>query len=354
MPELVITVTPELIVVNGSDPLLMYSRSGWTSTSRKIVEESEVDGTRELHDLRSSRGTSTPGTISFGYNGSCIQVYGSLDGAADDKTANWACYVDGNRIKGSIAPRIFAKPSRICDGAHATVSNGPHIFTLVVNSVPRNRTFWLDWLSYAPSIGVSREDFSTLLLPHNSAISYHRTWLPHDEDSAKPTAAGSTLTVGFTGTSASWYWTVPQTSAPSVGQATYSVDGAPTVFTRTTDITSSTPEFEAEPRLLKTTQLGSPSDSPPLTLSRITVESRAVPSSTATPIANPYYISGALYKHLMVIFGSVLGGALGIFVIGLMVACYFWSRKERRVIDEQPLVTLRRASPNVTAPNFVP
>ncbi|GJJ07882.1 hypothetical protein Clacol_002088 [Clathrus columnatus] len=212
------------IIVESNDPRVTYVGE-WTTVQRN--SNNEIDPLRFI-SFPTIQSTKTNSSFSFSFEGSAIFVFGILNGTSN--TGIHECIIDGVSF-GFSAPASASKPilksGSLCGGAG--IPDGTH--ELAVNIVSDGvATFYMEYLTYSPSLDVSRENSFIAIDGTDPAINYISGWTgstgatPYNQT----TDPNGLVNVTFVGVQLSWYRYIGAAEPnATVSSGEYSVDGKP-------------------------------------------------------------------------------------------------------------------------------
>ncbi|TFY77126.1 hypothetical protein EWM64_g6884 [Hericium alpestre] len=144
------------IVVDDTDPGIQYLGPGWSATSGNAVASFGTFGptfNNTLHQVNNTQGSS----LQFQFTGTFVQLFGTLDNAANKSIPNWQCFLDGHPVGQTTFLNETANQITLCQAD--SLPNTPH--QVVVNVTTPGPNFWFDNYLYDPLPGASLAD-STL------------------------------------------------------------------------------------------------------------------------------------------------------------------------------------------------
>ncbi|KAF8079315.1 hypothetical protein FPV67DRAFT_110212 [Lyophyllum atratum] len=329
------------IVIDDSDSQVRFIGSGWVMDSSGSQDGFGTYGATYEHTLHATKANDS---LAFSFQGSSIQVFGTVDLsptygtalASPDFTPPWECFIDNTSI-GSSTPSPFHENNwLLCEVDH--LSDGQHELTLNV-SMRQGTTFRVDYLQYTPSGNLSDSENAVVLVENTDpALSYDSDWREVDGVAHMTTTQGSQVTLNFTGTQLTWIGYIPIEQPGNGSSASYSIDnGSPTSFalvghpptdgtSRFNQIFFTTPRLAPGPHTMVVEYNGNPQLTP-LTLEHIyltTSSSGGNPTATMQP-------GGGKHTSVGPVVGGVVGGIAAIAIILGLV--FFWRRRQRRSIS---------------------
>ncbi|KAJ7232655.1 hypothetical protein B0H12DRAFT_1239568 [Mycena haematopus] len=301
------TTPPRQRVVDDTDPSVQYGPNGWFVANPSTLN---VGNFGPIYQ-DTSHGTTSNSNLTFPFNGTGIQVFGTIYVSTNPATnvtdPTWDCFVDD--IKISNPDPTFQYPENnwvLCEQPELTASS--HVLTIQVQS--KGQPFYFDYLLYTPPPDASF-DTAVLLYPNTDPTSvspygFVPTELPHNATWATYTIDDGTP-VNFT-----------LNGLDSPQSATeYFV----TLFT--------TPTIPSAPHNLVITY-GGDSQHTPLVIQGFYVTNTTSASSSSSPSSSPS-LSPNPTKHTSAgaIAGGVVGGILFLALLAALAFCYSKRRRQR-------------------------
>ncbi|KAG6831148.1 hypothetical protein H0H87_006078 [Tephrocybe sp. NHM501043] len=182
------------VVVDDSDPRITYLGSAWFTTARRDKDFGHMGPTY----LGSQHGISDTGNLTFDFEGSTVELYGTNGQVASgtDFDPRWSCFVDGKDIG---VPSGSSDPENnwlLC----ASDSLGPGIHTLEVNVFGRGEgSFWFDKLMYTPAANRIAAAAVTWIDVIDPGFRYSQGW--QLADTMTTAFKGATVSLSFFGAS---------------------------------------------------------------------------------------------------------------------------------------------------------
>ncbi|GJJ15798.1 hypothetical protein Clacol_010076 [Clathrus columnatus] len=207
------------IIINNTDSRITYEpANAWVDTPS--TDPAFQTGSLGPPFATSLKTVFQDGNFTFSFNGSSIQVYGSVD-IINGSQPTFSCTIDGTVITTGI-PKFPQNNWDMCDSGNLEI--GQHVLGFNVQS--QESLFFFDHITFLPSTddqlgnGLIRIDFS------DSSINYLGNWTsPEGLGSQLTNDHGSFVKMPFIGQQLTWYGvfstSFPFESAP----AEFSVDG---------------------------------------------------------------------------------------------------------------------------------
>ncbi|KAG6919902.1 hypothetical protein DXG01_015610 [Tephrocybe rancida] len=342
------------LIIDDTDPHITYFGPGW------FTDHGSQDGVGNYGDTykTTSHGTKGSGSLIFPFSGSSVAVWGTTalveldNGTRFDPS--WECFVD-NVIIGSTPPAPFpANNWRLC--GPATLADGPH--EVRVNVTTSGTTFWLDYITYTPSVSVSYQTAEFRVENTDLALIYSTGWGNDGNDLYTTMTSGSQAKFDFIGTSVTWVGSIPIGVIHTSAIGSYSIDKGTVVSFNLAGLPASAtdsvynqalftaPNLTAGPHSLIVTHIGA---STPLTIDYLYVtnvslpagadttamamtSSSAVPTSTSSPTSSS--VSGGIAPSpsgsSRIAVGAIVGGAVGgLALIAVLILLFWWYRRSR-------------------------
>ncbi|KAF5345414.1 hypothetical protein D9756_010994 [Leucocoprinus leucothites] len=331
------------VVIDDADPGLDYSGT-WFLDSTGSHDNLGSYGPPYLETLH---GTRTDGSVSFQFQGTAVQVWGTTDVVNRDANPHpdLQCFVDGISI-GAEPPSQFAENGlRLCIASD--LPDGSHTLQVQAKVQSSSRTFWLDQIYYIPSPTLPLDNKTIAFENFDPAIQFDAQWRSRDAETANMTnVQGSVAQVTFV------------EYAHNASQGSWSMDGGeenmfllkglPTDSDRSmyNQKYFTTPDFPAGSHSLTVTFHGS-NQTTPLCLEYLYVKNGSFPGtpSTSTPGAANTGTSNSDNGEASggAPVGAIVGGAIGGFAFLLCLAaalllfrCRRQNLKDKILVDEDP------------------
>ncbi|KAF7313975.1 Peroxidase [Mycena chlorophos] len=291
----------------------------------------------------SSHKTTENATMSFSFNGTSMEVWGTLavKSVANVTDPTWDCLIDGIKIPYG-GNESFPFPENnypLC--TQDAIVPGPH--TLEIRVYSAGTPFFLDYLTYLP---LPEDTFDSAVLLYNGtdpAVSYTDGWDTFGGENATD-VHGAQVRVDFHGTSASMYGFVPNERPHNATWATYKVDQAkPVNFTLnglSSDETQynvlmfATPPLENTQHSLVVTY-GGDNQHTPLVLQNFYVTNVSEPFfnlSSSTSASSSATSKPSARSHTPV--GAIAGGVVaGVLVLIAIASFLLWRRRRRKAME---------------------
>ncbi|KAG6920217.1 hypothetical protein DXG01_004986 [Tephrocybe rancida] len=315
------------VVVDDSDSHLRYT-GGWIQEQPGSYDHYGNFGPTYLSTTHS---TSSGGVLTFPFNGTSIEVYGTT---AVSGKPTWDCYVDGTKFDHK---DVFFAPENNWLLCEVIVPDGQH--ELTVNVTSTNATFAFDWLRYTPSPTVSLANEVVQISHTDAALNYSSTGWSELGGRASTNVAGSQMQFTFIGKSISWVGYIPVELGKAPANGTYAVDGGPPIPYRLSGLDSSatssvyyqtfftTQDLSQGPHTILVTHNGN-SNQTPLTLEYLLVtNSSSTSSQTITPTPKPT-VATATGSSTPI--GAIVGVVVGVIVLVTTITAFFLLCKRKR------------------------
>ncbi|KAF9027491.1 hypothetical protein BDZ89DRAFT_1066797 [Hymenopellis radicata] len=214
------TKGPRRIAVDDADVSRIHYSGDWTTENGAHDDFSSVHGPTYEH---TQHGTNADGaSISFLFNGSSIQVFGSWDQNQNQTLPSWECFIDSVKIEKQEPSFPSSNQNELCTDENI---DGTREHALTVNitvSGNVNAKFWFDYIVYTPYDGDLYNHTTMWLGMADSAITYGGAW--EDNENARMVAAkGASLSAKFNGSSIRMVGPIENATHSSLGE--YSIDG---------------------------------------------------------------------------------------------------------------------------------
>ncbi|KAJ7184018.1 hypothetical protein B0H12DRAFT_1040471 [Mycena haematopus] len=222
------TTPPRQRVVDDTDPSVQYGPNGWFVANPSTLN---VGNFGPIYQ-DTSHGTTSNSNLTFPFNGTGIQVFGTIYVSTNPATnvtdPTWDCFVDD--IKISNPDPTFQYPENnwvLCEQPELTASS--HVLTIQVQS--KGQPFYFDYLLYTPPPDASF-DTAVLLYPNTDpSVNFGAGWGTFGGENGT-NDFGAEVSLFFHGTSVSPYGFVPTELPHNATWATYTIDdGTPVNFT---------------------------------------------------------------------------------------------------------------------------
>ncbi|KAF7376926.1 hypothetical protein MSAN_00110400 [Mycena sanguinolenta] len=346
---------PRQRVVDDTDPAIQYGPNGWFIADPSTLN---VGNFGPIYQ-DSSHATTSNANLTFPFNGTAIQVLGTIYVSTDPTTnatdPTWDCFVDDIAI--SNPNPTFKYPENnwlLCE--QAEIAEGSHVLTIQVQS--KGHAFYFDYLKYTPPLDTSF-DTAVLLYPNTDpSVSFGSGWSTFGGENGTNDHGSQTYSERCTGTSVVPYGFVPTELPHNATWATYTIDGGQPVNFTLNGLSSPQSATEYFVPLFTTPTIpngahnlvityGGDSQHTPLVIqgfyvtntTTVSSDSSSPSSSASTPSASP---SSNSAKHTSA--GAIAGGVIGgIIVLALLAALAFFYAKRRR-----------RRRPDLTSANPYP
>ncbi|KAG6857170.1 hypothetical protein H0H87_008235 [Tephrocybe sp. NHM501043] len=311
------------VVVDDSDAHLSYT-GGWIQEQPGSYDHYGNFGSTYLSTTHS---TSSGGNVTFPFNGTSIQVFGTT---AVSGKPTWDCYVDGKKFAHKDA--FFAAENNwpLCEVD--LIADGQHELTIDVTST--NGTFAFDWLNYTPSLDASLATAVVQIDHTDSALNYSSTgW---SESYALLTRDGTT-----SGKSLSWIGYIPVEMGKAPANGTYTIDGGlPTPF-KLSGLDSSATDSVYHQTFFTTQDLSQGSHTilvtynggskqTPLTMDYLLITNSSETTSETTSASPEPHPTVAATAGPIVPVGPIVGAVVAAIALVTAVIAFFLVRKRKR------------------------
>ncbi|KAG6841407.1 hypothetical protein C0991_011301 [Blastosporella zonata] len=304
-------LAPRKVVVDDSDANLTYT-GGWIQEQRGSYDHYGNFGPTYLSTTHS---TSSGGILTFPFNGTSIQVYGTT---AVSGTPTWDCYVDGIKFASEAVFTTTENNWSLCE--LDVIADGQH--ELTVNVTSTNATFAFDWLSYTPSPNASLASAVVQIDHTDPALNFSSTGWSELNGRASTNVTGSQVQFDFIGSSLSWVGYIPVELSQAAANGTYTIDGGSPISFELTGLNSSatssvyyqtfftTQDLAQGPHTIMITHNGG-SDQTPLTMDYLLVtNSSSASSETISPTPQVTAVAAGSSVHIGAIVGIIAGAVL--------------------------------------------
>ncbi|KAF7303907.1 Peroxidase [Mycena indigotica] len=326
------------LVVDDTDPRIQYGAQDWFIADPNTLTSGNFGS---IFNGTSHGTTSNNSTLLFPFNGTSIEVWGTISVATTNNLADpsWDCYVDDVRIPNPDPTFRFEENNwLLC--AEDSISKGSHTLRIQVHSA--GRPFYLDYIKYRPLSGeVSRSASVVAYSNTDPAVSFSTGWVTFGGENATD-VNGAQVALHFRGTSASMYGFVPTERPHNATCASYSIDnGQPINFTLrgladASDTTTqynvmlfTTPLLEDKEHNLVVTYHGDRDHTPLVLQSFYVFDSPDIHLSTSS--SPPTASSGASKATRYTSVGAITGGTIaGAFILAVLAVVAFCLRQTRR------------------------
>ncbi|KAF9523737.1 hypothetical protein CPB83DRAFT_732463, partial [Crepidotus variabilis] len=227
------------VMVDDSSPDFTYHGSQW------FVDQGSLDlpdqGTPVYNNTL--HGTTESAYFSYSFEG-YLPAHLNLQGSMIDvrgtniyrNDTGWSmvtvdCYVDNFHIGSTSSSTSNRSLNNFQWCFQEGMLETKHILE-VYAAVPKNQTFWFDWLVYVPTAGASLESKIVFISKEDPNVNYVSDWRNISGYPKFTTQHGAGVIFQFIGTSLSWYGgSIPENMGNSPTTGSYSIDGhSPTVF----------------------------------------------------------------------------------------------------------------------------
>ncbi|KAF7324547.1 Peroxidase [Mycena kentingensis (nom. inval.)] len=343
-------------VVDDVDPAIQYSPQGWFAADPKTLD---VGNFGPIFNSTSHATTTTNSSLAFAFNGTSIDVLGSIIVKTTDNVTDpsWECFVDEIAIPQPDPAFQFPENNwELCK--QDTITPGPHTLRIVVKSA--GQAFYLDYIRYTP-LETDTFDSAVLVYPNTDAsISFSEGWGSFGGENATDVMGAQVALNLFHGTSVSMYGFVPKERPRNATWATYTIDGgAPVNFTLDGLAPGDVPTeynvllFATPPLVNKVHNLvvthGGDLLHTPLVFTHFLVTNTSSASSASvdsSPPPSSSSDSAAPEKEAPV--GAIAGGVIaGVFILSVLaVVLFFLRRRRQRAAAASASVSNTRTSPS--------
>ncbi|KAF9025582.1 hypothetical protein BDZ89DRAFT_1114201 [Hymenopellis radicata] len=214
------TKGPRRIAVDDADVSRIHYSGNWTTENGAHDDISKVYGPTYEH---TQHGTIADGaSISFLFNGSSIQVFGSWDQDHNETLPSWECFVDSVKIEKREPVPPSTNQNELCwdDNIDGTQEHALTVNITTPSNV--NTLFWFDYIVYTPYDDDLYNHTTMWLGKDDNAITYGGGW--EDSGDARMVAAkGASLSAKFNGSSIRMVGPIKNATYASVAE--YSIDG---------------------------------------------------------------------------------------------------------------------------------
>ncbi|KAJ6483999.1 hypothetical protein C8R45DRAFT_294879 [Mycena sanguinolenta] len=323
-------------VIDDTDPAIQYGPNGWSVADPSTLNAGNFGPIYQ----DSSHATTSNANLTFTFNGTGIQVLGTINVSINPTTnatdPTWACFVDDTQI--SNPNPTFKYPENnwpLCE--QSEISEGSHVLTIQVQS--KGQPFYFDYLLYTPPPDASF-DTAVLLYPNTDpSVAFGSGWGTFGGENGT-NVHGAQVSLFFHGTSVIPYGFVPTELPYNATWATYTIDGDQPVNFTLNGLSSpqsateyfvplfSTPTIPSAPHNLVITYGGDDQHTPLVIQGFYVTNTTTVSSDSSNPSSSASPSSNSA-KHTSA--GAIAGGVIGgIILLALFAALAFFYSKRRR------------------------
>ncbi|KAF5345408.1 hypothetical protein D9756_010993 [Leucocoprinus leucothites] len=335
-------MTDRWVVIDDTDPGLDYGGPWFSDTTGS----QDNLGSRGPPYLETLHGIRADGSVSFQFNGTAVEVWGTSDVVNFDTNPDptLECFIDGASIGRDDAYQSSDNNRELC--GKSGLSDGSHNLQIQVKVQSSSQTFWLDQIRYIPSPTLPLDN-KTILIPHGDpAVQFDAQWRGWYDDAQMTNTQGSIARITFVGFLA----------MDGGEEHAFSLKGLPADSTTTiyNQQHFTTPDFPVGSHSLAVTFHGT-DESTPLCLEYLYVKNGSFPATpsltpdpTNTSTSNSDNGEASGRTPVGAIVGGVVGGLAFLLCLAAAFRVLFFKRqrqKNRRSIDEDPQYTAPSAFP---------
>ncbi|KDR67258.1 hypothetical protein GALMADRAFT_258429 [Galerina marginata CBS 339.88] len=295
------------IMVDDTDSGIQYT-GPWFSLNPGAEDNLGDAGAPFLSTLH---GVNSSGSLSYTFNGSQVQIYGSGRPETQANDTSWYCGIDGVPVGRWTQSTTY--PGNNILLCNTNLFDGEHTITLYVGASDTSILF--DRINYAPSANVPLDNTYIQVDASDPAISYSSGWQPLMDIATATQQPSAGLNFTFIGTSLSWYSRIVTNFSINPSFGTYKIDGQlETKLIFPLDGLPHASEGNVYNQLFFTTPQLSPGQH------TIEVDNGIGSSSNTTPLSLEYLIvhNGAMNSKARIAGGQIAGGVVG-GIVGVII-----------------------------------
>ncbi|KAJ7842800.1 hypothetical protein B0H14DRAFT_1022154 [Mycena olivaceomarginata] len=213
------------IRIDDTDPAIKYAPNQWFP--HDVNQLNTLGNLGSVWNGTSHSTSTTTASLTFPFNGTSIDVIGTiqLNDLADDPT--WVCLVDEIQITNGTDPTFKFPENNWILCSQPQLLPGPHTLTIKVQS--KGQPFYLDSIFYTPTPDVTYDGAVLEYEAGDPAISYGAGWQFYTVENTQNITQtnGAQVALNFHGTAVTLTGYVPQELPHNATTAKYSVDGGP-------------------------------------------------------------------------------------------------------------------------------